>query len=215
MRHVRTWVGLALSMCLSVGAGCRHHDSHASGEAKSAPGKKADSGMASSSSASNSSSSAARSASATGSPSGSGTAGAAGVASEKSLYERLGGKEAITAVVDDFVNRGAADPKVNFTRQNVPGVTAWQATPENVAKVKQRIAEFVVMAAGGPKTYEGETMKVSHSGMKITDAEFDALAADLRASLEKFKVPKKEADELMAVVGTTRKDIVEKRAGGQ
>jgi hemoglobin len=131
------------------------------------------------------------------------------------LYERLGGKEAITAVVDDFVNRGAADPKVNFSRQGVPGAQAWQATPDNIAKVKQRIAEFVVMAAGGPKTYEGETMKVSHSGMKITDAEFDALAADLRASLEKFKVPKKEADELMAVVGTTRKDIVEKRAGGQ
>jgi hemoglobin len=131
--------------------------------------------------------------------------------SQKSLYDRLGGQPAITAVIDDFVNRAAADPKVNFTRQGIPGVQPWQATPENVAKLKLRLVQFVSMATGGPKMYEGRDMKSSHAGMKITEAEFNALAGDLIASLDKFKVPQKEKDELIAVVGTTKKDIVEQR----
>src|SRR3954470_4345625 len=63
---------------------------------------------------------------------------------QKSLYDRLGGRPAITAVVDDFVGRAAGDPKVNFTRKGVPGAE-WQATPENVAHVKMQITDFVVM----------------------------------------------------------------------
>src|SRR5262245_28688391 len=64
----------------------------------------------------------------------------------KSLYERLGGKPAITAVVDDFVGRAASDPKVNFTRKGIPGAE-WQATPENVAHLKAGLVDFVTMAA--------------------------------------------------------------------
>jgi len=124
----------------------------------------------------------------------------------KSLYDRLGGEKAITAVVDDFVNRAAADPKVNFTRKGTD--KEWAATPENVAKLKKHLTQFIAMAAGGPQKYEGRAMRPVHTGMKITDAEFNAAAADLAASLDKFNVPKKEKDELLGVVAGTKGDIV-------
>ena len=126
----------------------------------------------------------------------------------KSLYERLGGEAAIKAVVDDFVGRAAANPKVNFTRK---GTSAeWSATPENVARLKKHLVQFISMATGGPHKYEGRAMKPVHAGMAITEAEFGALAGDLIASLDMFKVPQKEKDELIAIVGSTKKDIVEK-----
>jgi hemoglobin len=125
----------------------------------------------------------------------------------KSLYERLGGEPALKLVVDDFVARAASDPKVNFTRKGTP--MEWQATPENVAKLKVRLVQFISMATGGPSKYEGRSMKAAHAGMKITDAEFNALAADLIAALDKYNVPKREKDELIAIVGTTKADIVE------
>jgi hemoglobin len=127
----------------------------------------------------------------------------------KTLYERLGGKPAITAVVDDFVPRAASDPKVNFTRKGIPGAK-WAATPENVAHLKMELVDFVSMATGGPVKYTGKSMKSSHANMQITDAEFNAIAADLKATLDKLNVPAKEQGELVAIVGTTRKDIVTK-----
>ena len=125
----------------------------------------------------------------------------------KSLYERLGGEPAITAVVADFVGRAAADPAVNFTRKGT--AKEWNATPENLATLKKHLVQFIAMAAGGTQKYEGKGMKTAHAGMGITNAEFDALAADLKASLVTFNVPQKEQAELLGVVGTTRKDIVE------
>jgi hemoglobin len=130
------------------------------------------------------------------------------VAVAKTLYERLGGEAAIKAVVDDFVPRAAADPKVNFTRKGTP--KEWQATPENVEKLKKGLVQFIASATGGPQKYEGKPMKPAHAGMMITGAEFDALAADLVASLNKLSVPKREQDELVAIVATTKPQIVEK-----
>lgn len=125
---------------------------------------------------------------------------------KKSLYERLGGEPALTAVVDDFVGRAASDPKVDFTRKGA--AAEWPATPENVAHLKKMLVQFIAMATGGPQQYTGRDMKSAHAGMNITDAEFNALAADLAASLDKFKVPKAEKDELMAIAASTRGDIV-------
>src|SRR5262249_25955863 len=122
-------------------------------------------------------------------------------------YERLGGAKAIAAVVDDFVARAAKNPKVNFTRKGTDN--EWEASKENVAVLKKHLVQFVSMATGGPKKDEGRDMKSAHKGMKITDAEFDALAGDLKATLEKFKVPAKEMKELLTIVGSTRKQIVE------
>jgi hemoglobin len=126
----------------------------------------------------------------------------------RSLYLRLGGESAITAVVDDFVGRAAADPKVNFTRKGTPH--EWTPSAGNVALLKKHLVQFISMATGGPSIYEGRAMKPVHSGMGITESEFGALAADLTASLDKFKVPGKEKEELISIVASTKKDIVEK-----
>ena len=123
-------------------------------------------------------------------------------AAEKSLYERLGGEPAITAVVDDFVGRAAADPKVDFTRHG-------KYDKIDVPKLKKQLVNLVGQLTGGPQKYTGKDMKTLHKGMKITAAQFDALAGDLVASLDKFKVPAKEKDELLTIVGSTKNDIVE------
>ena len=125
----------------------------------------------------------------------------------KSLYERLGGEPAVTAVVDEFVARAASNPAVNFTRKGT--AREWQATPENVAKLKKHLVQFVCSVAGGPQTYEGRDMKTVHEGMQITNAQFDAIAGDLQGALAKFNVPQKEQDELLGAVGTLRGQIVE------
>jgi hemoglobin len=126
-----------------------------------------------------------------------------------SLYDRLGGKPAITAVVDDFVGRAAANPKVNFTRKGIPGAE-WQATPENVEHLKQGLVDFITVATGGPNVYKGKDMKEVHKNMQITDAEFDAIASDLKAALDDKKVPADLQKELLDIVGTTRSQIVTK-----
>jgi hemoglobin len=127
---------------------------------------------------------------------------------KKPLYERLGGQKAITAVVDDFVARAAGNPKVNFTRKGTN--VEWEPSEQNVKVLKKHLVQLVSMVTGGPKKYEGRDMKTVHRGMMISDEEFDALAGDLIATLKKFKVPKPEQDELVKIVASTRKDIVER-----
>jgi hemoglobin len=119
--------------------------------------------------------------------------------SDKSLYERLGGKEAITAVVDDFVGRVAADKRINgfFARANVP-------------RLKSMLVDQICEASGGPCKYTGRDMKTAHRGMGITNAAFDALVGDLVATLDKFNVGDREKKELLSVLGPMRSDIVEK-----
>jgi hemoglobin len=142
-------------------------------------------------------------------PSGSAAQGSgpsANVAASKTLYDRLGGEPAIRAVVGDFVDRSAADAKVNFTRAGTS--KEWQATPESVQRLKDRLTEFVAQGTGGPQRYTGKQMREVHTGMKITNEEFNALAGHLKASLDKFNVPPKEQAELMAIIESTRKDVV-------
>jgi hemoglobin len=115
-----------------------------------------------------------------------------------SLYERLGGKEAITAVVEDFVGRCAGDTRINakFARSDVP-------------RLKTMLIDQVCEAAGGPCTYSGRSMKETHDGMGVTAAEFDALVEDLVATLDQFSVPKAEQDELLGLLAPMRGEIVE------
>lgn len=137
----------------------------------------------------------------------------ADVPGTKSLYDRLGGEAAITAVVDDFVARAAANPKVNFFRKGTK--EEWKPTPEDIAKLKKHLVQLVSMVTGGPQKYEGRPMKEVHAGMEISDMEFAAIAADLVATLDKFKVPAAEQKELLKIVGGTSKDIVEKHTKPQ
>jgi hemoglobin len=118
-----------------------------------------------------------------------------------SLYERLGGKEAITAVVDSFVARCAADDRINgkFARTDIP-------------RLKSSLVDQICEAAGGPCTYAGRDMHTTHDGMAVTAAEFDALVADLVETLDRFGVGEAEKDELLGALAPMRADIVEVEA---
>lgn len=124
-------------------------------------------------------------------------------AAKASLYTRLGGNAAITAVVNDFVPRAAANPKVNFFRNG-------RYKGLNVDNLKKHLVDFISSATGGTEKYLGKDMATAHTGMKITDAEFTAIAGDLSASLDALKVPAKEKAELMAIAGSTKASIVGK-----
>jgi hemoglobin len=130
-------------------------------------------------------------------------------ASGKSLWDRLGGESVVANVVDALVSRAAANPKVNFTRKGLP--TEWQTTPENVAKLKSGLVQYLSSITGGPYKYAGKDMKAAHQGMKITDAEFSALATDLKLTLEAFKIPIAEQNELMTLIHQIKADVVEKK----
>lgn len=130
------------------------------------------------------------------------TAGAK-VTTTKSLYDRLGRKAAITAVVEDFVPRAAADPKVNFFRDG-------KYKSMDVTNLKNHLVTFISMASGGPKEYAGRDMTATHTGMKITSDEFNAIAGHLAASLKKLNVPAKETGELMAIAASTKPAMVGK-----
>lgn len=121
------------------------------------------------------------------------------IMTDKSLFERLGGKPAITAVVDDFVNNLTTDPaiKARFTATDVPSF-------------KQKLSDQICAATGGDCKYTGKDMATAHAGMKISDAEFDALVADLKKSLDKLSVPAREQGELLSALGGMRGDIVGK-----
>jgi hemoglobin len=123
----------------------------------------------------------------------------------RSLYQRMGGKKALRAVIDDFVAAAASDPKVDFTRNG-----QWEASASNVAHVKLMLFEFLGQAFGGPQRYSGATMRETHRDMGITKAQFDVLAGHLQGALEKHKVPKAEAAEIMTIAASTAADIVEK-----
>ena len=123
---------------------------------------------------------------------------------KKPLWDRLGGKSAVEAVVHDFVVMAAGDAKVNFLRDG-----KFKLDDKGVAHLEKMLVELISATTGGPMKYTGKDMKKAHEGMRITDAEFDALAGDLISVLNKYKVPKAELDELIAIVGSTRSDIVE------
>ncbi|HET6617802.1 MAG TPA: group 1 truncated hemoglobin [Gemmatimonadota bacterium] len=123
------------------------------------------------------------------------------------LYERLGGEPAIAAVVDTFVALAAADTALNFTRQGT--ANEWEATPESIDLLKTRLVQFVGQATGGPQAYEGGDMATVHTGMEITNEEFDMLAGHLGAALDAYNVPEAEKQELFTIVETTRTAIVE------
>ena len=97
---------------------------------------------------------------------------------DKSLYDRLGGKPAITAVVDDFVGRVAADSRINgkFASTDIP-------------RLKMLLVEQICQASGGPCTYTGRSMKATHAGMGVSSSDFDALVGDLVATLKQVQGP--------------------------
>jgi hemoglobin len=124
-----------------------------------------------------------------------------------SLYDRLGGVYSIATVVDDFIDRIMQDarlnanPLVNEAHHRVPP-----------AGFKYLVTEMVCWAAGGPQKYTGKSMADSHSHLRITSEEWEAFMDDFQQTLDKFAVPAGEQAELVAIVNSTRSDIVVPRA---
>lgn len=123
---------------------------------------------------------------------------------EPSLYDRLGGKPAIEAVVNEFLDRIGADTRI----QN-PKVKARLAAI-HIPSLKVQLVTLLCEAAGGPCKYGGRDMKMAHAGLEITGAEFDAVVDDLVATLNTFKVGRREQQEILNLLGPMKKDIVEK-----
>ena len=124
-------------------------------------------------------------------------------AQEKSLYERVGGYNALAAVVDDFIGRLVSDKQFEkfFAGHSI----------DSKKHIRQHILDQFCAATGGPCVYTGRDMKTTHTGLGITNADWDAAAKHLAASLDKFKVPEKEKGEILAFVTTLKNDIVEKQ----
>jgi hemoglobin len=126
---------------------------------------------------------------------------------QPSLYERLGGVYSIATVVDDFIDRVMADPRLNAN----PAVDeAHHRVPP--AGFKYLATEMVCWASGGPQQYTGRSMADSHRHLHITPQEWEAFMEDLQQTLDKFQVPAAEQAELRAIVQSTYGDIVVAKA---
>ncbi len=121
---------------------------------------------------------------------------------EKSLYERLGGYNAIAAVVDDFMARQVADPQL--ARFFVGHST------DSKRRIRQLIVDQLCEATGGPCIYTGRDTKTTHAGLGLTESDWQVGVKLLTATLDKFKVPQKEKEDVFAAVSSLKKDIVEK-----
>ena len=128
---------------------------------------------------------------------------------QASLYDRLGGVYSIATVVDDFIERLLvnatlnANPAINEARKRVPK-----------AGLKFHVTALVCAATGGKCAYTGRPMKESHEKLNISQAEWDAMVTDFKATLDKFKVPPREQQELITIVDSTKNDIVRSSASG-
>src|SRR5215831_19163286 len=117
------------------------------------------------------------------------------------LYKRLGGYDAIAAVSDEFIARLASDKQlVRF----LVGLST-----DSQKKLRQHVVEQLCEATGGPCIYTGCTMKTSHAGLAITESDWQATVNHLIAALDKFKVPEKEKNELLAIASSLKPDIVQ------
>ena len=117
--------------------------------------------------------------------------------SQPTLYQRLGGTPGIAAVVDDFVDNVRADPLIGKRFQGV-----------DIDHTKAMLTELICKGSGGPCAYTGRSMKDTHRGMDISDAEFNAMAGDMAKTLEKFKLPQRERTDVLNLLNSMRGDVV-------
>lgn len=121
--------------------------------------------------------------------------------SKKTLYERLGGYDAICAVANDLLPRLQADSRL---------ARFWQHRGEDgIKREKQLLIDYLCSSAGGPMYYTGRDMKTSHKGMKISESDWSAFWGHVNSTLDSFKVPQAERAEVVAFVHSTKRDIVE------
>ncbi len=124
-------------------------------------------------------------------------------ADKKSLYQRLGGYDAIAAVSDDFLDRLGKSKRLG---RFVVGLSV-----DSKKKLRQHLVDFLCNATGGPCLYMGRDMKTVHTGLAIDEADWKESVEALAGILDKFKVPEKEKNEVLGAVSGLKKDIVEKK----
>ena len=120
---------------------------------------------------------------------------------DRSLYERLGGYDAVAAVASDLLPRLQSDPRLARFWQN--------RSDDGVRREKQLLIDFLCSSAGGPLLYTGRDMKTSHRGMRIDERDWSAFLGHLTATLEAFRVPLAERDAVVGFIQSTKSDIVE------
>ena len=120
---------------------------------------------------------------------------------EKTLYERLGGYDAISAVVNDLLPRLMADPRLGRFWEN--------RGEDGINREKQLLIDFLCSSAGGPLLYTGRDNKTSHKGMGISEDDWEKFIGHLNATLEKFQLPQQERSDVMEFTESTKADIVE------
>jgi len=126
------------------------------------------------------------------------------MAMDPTLYTRLGGIDAISAVTDKFLTNVASDNTINAR------FAGTVANPARLQLLRNNLIDQICAGSGGPCQYKGKTMLEAHTGLNITTAEFNALVGDLVAALDFYSVPEKEKNELLAVLGPMQADIVGK-----
>ena len=119
----------------------------------------------------------------------------------KSLYQRLGGYDAIAAVCNDLLPRLMSDPLLGRFWQHRAG--------DSIAREKQSLINFLCASSGGPMYYSGRDMKISHKGMRISEPDWQAFLGHLNTTLATFEVPAAERAEVLGFVDSTKSDIVE------
>jgi hemoglobin len=123
---------------------------------------------------------------------------------KRPLYERVGGEPVIVKVVDDFVAKYLANPKVQEEHKA-------RFQKGDVAGLKKKLVDTIGQATGGPQKYAGKGIKAAHKGMGIGGTDFDLMLADLGKALDDNKVAPADRDELLGILGKMRPDVVEKK----
>lgn len=119
----------------------------------------------------------------------------------KTLYQRLGGYDAIAAVADDLLRRLRSDPQLGRFWQN--------RAEDSIMREKQLLIDYLCANAGGPMYYRGRDMRLSHKGMGIAESDWKVFLSHAAATLEKFQVPASERRDVVEFVESLKKDIVE------
>jgi hemoglobin len=122
----------------------------------------------------------------------------------QSLYQRLGGYDAIAAATDDLLGRLQVDPRLK---------DFWKgASVDNRRKARQLIVDYMVEASGGPAFYGGRDMRQAHDGMRIDDEDWAVFMRHAAATLDHFEVPEREREEVLGFFTSLKGDVVEVRA---
>ncbi|NHZ93245.1 group 1 truncated hemoglobin [Massilia sp. CCM 8733] len=116
-----------------------------------------------------------------------------------SLFERLGGMQNLTAVVDDFVSKVSIDPR---SRRTFEGV--------NLVRLKASVVSHLCSLSGGPCKYEGDSMALAHRGMALTSEELQVMGEYVGQALIRRGVAKQDREELETILDKLAGEVVNK-----